>query len=67
MVAARGGCGLEGDAAIPATRVTRSALHGFVSLGIDGGFGLPQDVGRSFERLVSALHVHLSSWDKVAR
>lgn len=67
MFAALHGYGLDGDEAIHATRVTRSALHGFVSLEIDGGFGLPQDVGRSFERLVSALHVHLSNWDKVAR
>ena len=67
MFAALRGYGLEGDEAIHATRVTRSALHGFVSLEIDGGFGLPQDVGRSFERLVSALHVSLSGWAKVAR
>lgn len=67
MFAALRGYGLEGDEAIDATRVTRSALHGFVSLEIGGGFGLPQDVGRSFERLVSALHVSLSNWDTVAR
>ena len=67
VFAALHGYGLAGDEAIHATRAARSALHGFVSLEIDGGFGLPQDVGRSFERLVSALHVSLSGWAKVAR
>ena len=67
VFAALRGYGLAGDEAIHATRTARSALHGFVSLEIDGGFGLPQDVGRSFERLVSALHVSLSGWAKVAR
>jgi AcrR family transcriptional regulator len=65
VVAALRGYGLVGDAAIDAARVARSALHGFVSLEIDGGFGLPQDVGPSFERLVSALHVSLRDWDDV--
>ena len=65
VVAALRGYGMGGDEAIDATRVARSALHGFVSLEIDGGFGLPQDVGRSFERLVSALHVSLRDWDDV--
>ena len=67
MVAALRGYGLDGDDAIDATRVTRSALHGFVSLQVDEGFGLPQDVGRSFERLISALHVSLSNWGEVTR
>jgi len=67
VLAALRGYGLRGDEAIHATRVVRSALHGFVSLEVDGGFGLPQDVGRSFERLVSALHASLSSWREAAR
>jgi hypothetical protein len=67
VFAALRGYGLEGDEAIHATRAARSALHGFVSLEIDGGFGMPLDVGRSFERLVSALHVSLAGWSKVAR
>ena len=66
VFAALRGYGLEGDEAIHATRATRSALHGFVSLEIEGGFGMPLDVGRSFERLVSALHVSLAGWSKVA-
>lgn len=62
VFAALRGYGLEGDEAIHATRAARSALHGFVSLEIDGGFGLPQDVACSFERLVSALHLALAGW-----
>ena len=67
VFAALRGYGLEGDEAIHATRAARSALHGFVSLEIDGGFALRQDVGQSFERLVSALHVSLAAWNPAAR
>ena len=56
------GYGLSGPAAIDATRVLRSALHGFVSLEAAGGFGIPQDVDRSFARLVDALHQALRAW-----
>ena len=47
--------GLPGDDAIDATRALRAALHGFVSLEAAGGFGLPQDVPRSFDRMVDWL------------
>jgi AcrR family transcriptional regulator len=67
VFAALRGYGLAGDDAIDATRMARSALHGFVSLEIDDGFGLPQDVGHSFECLVSALDVSLRNWEEVAR
>lgn len=56
------GYGLTGDDAIDATRALRAAMHGYVSLEAAGGFGLPQDVDRSFERLVDGLHAALSSW-----
>jgi AcrR family transcriptional regulator len=65
VFAALRGYGLDGDEAINAARVARSSLHGFVSLELDGGFGLPQDIGQSFERLVSALHVSLRDWSEV--
>jgi AcrR family transcriptional regulator len=55
---------VTGDDAIDATRFVRSALHGFVSLEINGGFGLPQDVDRSFDRLVSSLDVALRAWPR---
>ena len=67
VFAALRGYGLAGDDAIDATRMARSALHGFVSLEIEAGFGLPQDVGHSFECLVSGLHVSLRNWPEVAR
>ncbi|GAA0922377.1 TetR-like C-terminal domain-containing protein [Virgisporangium ochraceum] len=50
------GYGFDGDDLIDATRAVRSAIHGFVTLEIAGGFGLPRDVDRSFERLVDMLH-----------
>ena len=57
------GYGLTGDDTIDATRAFRSALHGFVSLEAAGGFGLPQDVDRSFAQLVNALKAGLKRWD----
>lgn len=58
------GYGLTGDDAIDATRAFRAALHGFVSLESVGGFGLPQDVDRSFHRLVDALKRSLREWTR---
>lgn len=46
---------LGGADAIDATRAIRSALHGFIALETCGGFGLPHDIDRSFERLVDGL------------
>ena len=57
-----GGYGLKGPDAIDATRALRAALHGFVELEMVGGFGLPQDVDRSFERLVEFLDTAFSNW-----
>jgi AcrR family transcriptional regulator len=56
------GYGLSGDAAVDATRMLRSALHGFITLETAGGFGLPRDVDRSFDQLVAALDVAFRSW-----
>ncbi|MGA2321363.1 MAG: TetR-like C-terminal domain-containing protein [Solirubrobacteraceae bacterium] len=53
---------LRDQDAIDATRALRSALHGFVTLEAGGGFGLPLDVDRSFEKLVRALVKALSGW-----
>jgi len=53
------GYDLHGVDAIDATRALRSTLHGFISLESSGGFGLPVDVDRSFERLVDGLVVAL--------
>jgi AcrR family transcriptional regulator len=56
------GYGLGGADAVDAARAIRSALHGFVTLEADHGFGMPVDVDRSFERLVDALCRGLGSW-----
>lgn len=56
------GYGIAGDDTVDAARFTRSTLHGFVSLELGGGFGMPQSVDRSFDRLVDALDHALRSW-----
>jgi len=47
--------GLQGADAIHGLRAFRSMVHGFATLEVAGGFGLPQDCDESFRRLVSAL------------
>lgn len=49
------GYGLSGESAVDATRAIRAGLHGFLALETGGGFGLPQDVSGSFDRLVDGL------------
>jgi AcrR family transcriptional regulator len=56
------GYALHEDDAIDAIRALRSALHGFVTLEADGGFGLPVDVDRSFDRLVDGLITAFERW-----
>jgi AcrR family transcriptional regulator len=55
------GYGLDADDAIDALRALRAALHGFVTLETLGGFGLPVDVDRSFDRMITAIISSLSS------
>jgi AcrR family transcriptional regulator len=55
VVAVLRGYGLDGDAAVHGTRVVRAALHGFVVLEAEGGFGMPLDLDESFGRLVATL------------
>jgi AcrR family transcriptional regulator len=50
------GYGLEGDDAIHAARIVRSALHGFVTLETGRGFGLPLALDDSYGRLVEVLN-----------
>jgi AcrR family transcriptional regulator len=61
VVAVLRGYDLHGDDAIHAVRVVRAALHGFVSLEIDGAFGLPLDRDESFEALIAVLDRGLSN------
>ena len=44
--------GLEGEEAIHAIRGLRSLAHGFATLEISGGFGMPLELDESFSRLV---------------
>jgi len=55
VLALLAGRGLAGDDAIDAARALRAGLHGFVALEAAGGFGLPRDIDRSFERMVEGL------------
>jgi AcrR family transcriptional regulator len=55
MVAILAGWGIEGPDAVHLVRVIRSAMHGFVSIEMGGGFGLPLDLDRSFDLLVDSL------------
>ncbi|MFZ0323961.1 MAG: WHG domain-containing protein [Actinomycetes bacterium] len=56
------GFDLRGVDAIDAARAIRSALHGFITLESEGGFGLPVDVDRSYAKLVEALCRSLETW-----
>lgn len=47
--------GLQGEDAVHGLRAFRSMVHGFATLEVAGGFGLPQDCDESFRRMVSAL------------
>ena len=49
------GYGLEGEEAIHGARIVRSALHGFVGLETDAGFGLPLSLDDTYARLVTVL------------
>src|ERR1700685_291280 len=53
--------GLDRREGIHAIRAMRSAVHGFAALEIAGGFGIPLDVDKSFDWLVSSLLKGLSS------
>ena len=55
LLAVLAGWGLEGDRAVHYIRVIRSALHGFVTLEAEAGFGLPLDLDQSFELLIATL------------
>ncbi|MFC5501996.1 TetR/AcrR family transcriptional regulator [Lysinimonas soli] len=49
------GFGLPEQRTVDAVRATRAAIHGFVELEAHGGFGMPDDVDRSFEALLDVL------------
>lgn len=52
--------GLAGEDAIDGARLLRATLHGFVALEAAGGFGMPRDVERSFDRALDGLEAGLA-------
>lgn len=55
------GQALDGEHLVHTVRTVRAAVHGFVSLELGGGFGMPEDVDESFEHLVTVLIAGLSA------
>jgi Tetracyclin repressor-like, C-terminal domain len=53
--------GLHGDEALHAARGFRSAVHGFATLEVAGGFDIPLDLDESFDRLLRAFVTGLRS------
>ena len=53
------GYGISGEAAIHVVRAVRSALHGFVSLEREGGFGIPLSLDESYATLVEMIDTGL--------
>jgi AcrR family transcriptional regulator len=53
---------LSDDEVVHAARFARAALHGFLMLESEGGFGLDADVAASFERTVDATCGVLGAW-----
>ena len=51
--------GLQGEDALHAVRGLRSIVHGFATLEVAGGFGLPLDCDESFRRLINAFSAGL--------
>jgi AcrR family transcriptional regulator len=47
--------GFSGDEALHRVRVVRSALHGFISIEAEGGFGLALSVDESFQLMLQTL------------
>jgi AcrR family transcriptional regulator len=53
---------LHEDEAIDAIRAIRASIHGFVTLETGGGFSLPANIDRSFDRLVEGLVAAFTNW-----
>jgi AcrR family transcriptional regulator len=62
VLAVLGGYGIPEGRRVDAARLLRATLHGFVTLELGGGFGLPDDVSASFDSAVRALDAALSDW-----
>jgi AcrR family transcriptional regulator len=55
LIAVLGAWGFTGDEVLHRVRVVRSALHGFISLEAEGGFGLALDLDESFALVLQTL------------
>jgi AcrR family transcriptional regulator len=62
VLAVLAGYGLDDTDAIDAARALRASLHGFVTLEAGGGFGMPYDVDRSYDRLIDGFDAMLHRW-----
>lgn len=62
LFAVLAGYGLTGDDAIDAIRILRACMHGFVTLELAQGFGLPQSVDATYTRLIDALDTTFAAW-----
>nr|WP_218908929.1 TetR/AcrR family transcriptional regulator [Nocardiopsis sinuspersici] len=56
------GFGIPEDQMVHAIRTLRSTLHGFVDLETHGGFGLPEDVDRTYALLLEGFIRALGQW-----
>ncbi|GAB3824255.1 TetR/AcrR family transcriptional regulator [Dactylosporangium cerinum] len=61
------GYGLDDDEVVHATRIARAVMHGFAVLHTSGGFGLPQDVDETFDRLVATVVRGIAATARPAR
>ena len=61
MRAVMRGYDLEGDDAVHAVRAVRAAIHGFVMLQRDDGFGMATSVSESFARMIAIIDRGLTS------
>ena len=61
MSAAVGELDVPTERRVDAVRAVRAAVHGFVTLELAGGFGMPQDVDTSFDYLVTHLTTGLTA------
>jgi hypothetical protein len=55
IVAVLGAWGYSGDEALHRVRAARAALHGFISIESEGGFGLALSLDVSFELMLQML------------
>jgi AcrR family transcriptional regulator len=58
------GYDLRDDDAVDATRFMRAAMHGFVALETGGGYEMPNDLERSYSRLVDSVVTALAGWSR---